>query len=77
MRVETTTQALGKLSSRIDALQEKVLLGILRLDKADKALREIRTGLIEIRQIIRSDFTLDPAAPVEPENGDGNSPNAA
>ena len=61
MRIETTTHGLEALSSRIDALQEKVLLALLRLDKADKALKDIRSGLIEIRQIMQSEFIINPA----------------
>ncbi len=61
MKVETTLTALEELSSRLDSLQEKVLLGILRLDKADKTLKEVRSQLIEIRQIIRNEFALNPA----------------
>ena len=70
MRIETTTNGLEALSSRIDALQEKVLLALLRLDKADRALQDIRTGLIELRQIIRDEFTLDPAPDESPSGPD-------
>lgn len=69
MQIETTMKSLEALNSRIDALQEKVLLGILRLDKADKALKEVRSGLIELRQIIRDEFALNPAPEEDPASG--------